>query len=111
MTDSLPFDKMALSSDEQLLLSQQKFSALEALLKQDWTALGENPERAVAFGWVFVKNTPVFLRWEERSFTDDLSAVRQLVDGVVIKGEGSNPLGAEAVSRDLYMIARQAGGL
>lgn len=111
MSDSLPFDLHALTCDEQLFLSQKDYPALEASLSKDWITLERNPERALAYGWVFVENTPRFLRWEERNFVNNLQKVRTLIDRIVFSTDVAKPFAAEAVSKELYFIARRTGHL
>lgn len=111
MSDSLPFDLCALTAEEQLFLSQKDYPALEASLSKDWIALEQHPERALAYGWVFVENTPRFLRWEERNFADNLQKVRMLIDHIIDSIDVSKPLAAEAISKELYFIARRTGQL
>ncbi|ABW29898.1 hypothetical protein AM1_4927 [Acaryochloris marina MBIC11017] len=98
MSDSRPFDLCALTAEEQLFLSQKAYPTLETSLNKDWIALERNPERALAYGWGFVENTPRFLRWEERNFTDKLQKVRMLIDRIVVSTDVSKPWAAEAVS-------------
>lgn len=111
MSDSLPFDLHSLTAEEQLFLAHKDYAALETSLGKDWIALEQNPERALAYGWVFVENTSRFLRWEESTFADNLQKVRTLIDRIIDSTDVSKPLEAEALSKELYFIARRTGHL